>query len=75
MPITRQPLRKLPVVEAKPTRAADFRGLSDEDIIKEVEQSKLELFRLRFQQARKEVRPLIQLVWLCCACASYARGR
>ena len=45
------------MAEAKPTKAADFQALSEEDIDKEVEQSKLELFKLRFQQARKEVSP------------------
>lgn len=48
---------------AKPTQAADFRSLSAADIDKEVEQSKVELFKLRLQQSRREVGacPTLQL--------------
>lgn len=48
---------------AKPTQAADFRSLSAADIDKEVEQSKVELFKLRLQQSRREAFKPSDFVW------------
>lgn len=48
---------RLQALQAKPTKAVDFRGLSDDEIDQEVDKCQRELFRLRFVQARREVRP------------------
>lgn len=42
-------------VEAKRSKAADFRGLSQEQIAEQVDQAKRELFILRFKQKTREV--------------------
>ncbi|KAK9789961.1 hypothetical protein WJX73_005915 [Symbiochloris irregularis] len=55
--LARRPLlatRTTLAVQAKPTRAAEFRSLSEEEIDQQVEECKKELFRLRFKIARKE---------------------
>jgi ribosomal protein L29 len=44
------------VVAAKPTKAADFRSLSDEDIKQQVADGKKALFKLRMAQKTRQVR-------------------
>lgn len=45
------------VVAAKPTKAADFRGLSNDEIDAAVAESKRALFDMRIAQRTRQVRP------------------
>ncbi len=43
-------------IQAKLTKAKDFRSLSKEEIVAEVDTAKRDLFNLRFDQKAKKVR-------------------
>ncbi|EFN51414.1 hypothetical protein CHLNCDRAFT_140968 [Chlorella variabilis] len=61
------------VAMAKPTKAGEFRGLSNEEIDSAVQEAKRDMFSMRIKFAKREASPCLPCASACCVPAPAAR--